>query len=145
MLHAHWMLLGRLPLLPWCSVSNPPLCLVSFRTPWSWDVLRGRSIVTRDTRFDQYWSANEIPSWVKTQSLFLKIISTAKTRCSTDQRSMATEMHWALLEGRSRTNSPCQQFHSQLCYQIIRYFCRTLYKLLCLPLGKAWKCLRMKC
>jgi len=30
-----------LPLLPWCSVSNPPLSLVSFRTPCSWDILRG--------------------------------------------------------------------------------------------------------
>jgi hypothetical protein len=38
-----------LSLLPWCSVSNPPLSLVSFRTPYSWDILRGRSIVTRDT------------------------------------------------------------------------------------------------
>jgi len=32
-----------LPLLPRCSVSNPPLSLVSFRTPCSWDILRGRS------------------------------------------------------------------------------------------------------
>ena len=36
-----------LPLLPWCSVSNPPLSLVSFRTPFSWDILRGRSVATR--------------------------------------------------------------------------------------------------
>jgi len=49
-----------LPLLPWCSVSNPPLSLVSFRTPCSWDNLRGRSIATRDTRSDEYWSADEI-------------------------------------------------------------------------------------
>jgi len=62
--------------------------------------------------------------------LFLKYVSTAKTRCSTDQRSMATEMLWVSLEGHSRTNSPCQQFHSQLCYQIVRYFCRILYMLL---------------
>jgi len=38
-----------LPLLPWCSVSNPPLSLVTFRTPCSWDILRGRSIATKDT------------------------------------------------------------------------------------------------
>ena len=38
-----------LPLLPWYSVSNPPLSLVSFRTPCSWKILRGRSIATRDT------------------------------------------------------------------------------------------------
>jgi hypothetical protein len=38
-----------LPLLPWCSVSNPPLSLVSLRTPCSWDILRGRSIASRDT------------------------------------------------------------------------------------------------
>jgi glycerol-3-phosphate O-acyltransferase len=43
------VLLQHLPLLPWCSVSNPPLPLVSFRTPCSWDIHRGRSIATRDT------------------------------------------------------------------------------------------------
>ena len=64
--------------------------------------------------------------WVKTES-FLKIVSTAKTRCSTDQRSMATKMLWVSLEERSRTNFPRQRFQSQLCYQIVRYFCRTLY------------------
>jgi len=51
-----------LPLLPWCSVSNPPLSLVSFRTPCSCDILRGRSIATRDTRSDENWSADEISS-----------------------------------------------------------------------------------
>ena len=49
-----------LPLLPWCSVSNAPLSLVSFRTPCSWDIPRGRIIATRDTRSDEYWSADEI-------------------------------------------------------------------------------------
>jgi hypothetical protein len=58
---------------------------------------------------------------------FLKIISTAKTLCCTDQRSMANEMLWVSLEGRSGTNSPRQRFLSQLCYQIVRYFCQTLY------------------
>jgi len=65
--------------------------------------------------------------WVKTESLFLKYVSTAKARCSTDQHSMATEMLWVSVEERSRTNSPRQRSHSQLCYQIVRYFCRTLY------------------
>jgi hypothetical protein len=51
-----------LPLLPWCSVSYPPLLLVSFRTPCSSDILRGRSIATRDSRSDEYWSADEISS-----------------------------------------------------------------------------------
>ena len=51
-----------LPLLPWCSVSNPPLSLVSFRTPCSWDILRGRSVATRDTHFDEYSIADEISS-----------------------------------------------------------------------------------
>jgi hypothetical protein len=51
-----------LPLLPWCSVSNPPVSLVSFRTPCPWDIPRGRSITTRDTRSDEYWSADEISS-----------------------------------------------------------------------------------
>jgi hypothetical protein len=51
-----------LPLRPWCSVSNPPLSFVSFRTPCTWDIPRGRSIATRDTRSDEYWSAEEISS-----------------------------------------------------------------------------------
>jgi hypothetical protein len=36
------------------------LSLVSFRTPCSWDILRGRNIATRDTCLDEYWSADEI-------------------------------------------------------------------------------------
>jgi len=80
-------------------------------------------------------------NWVTTtESLFLKIVSTAKTRCSTDQRSMATEMLWVLLERRSRINSTRQRFHSQLCYQIVRYFCRTLY-LWILSTEQAFMCL----
>jgi hypothetical protein len=46
----------------------------------------------------------------------LKVVSTTKARCSTDQRSMATEMLGVSLEGRSRTNSPHTRFHSQLSY-----------------------------
>ena len=66
--------------------------------------------------------------WVTTtESLFWKYDSTAKARCSADQRSMATEVLWVSLEGRSRTNSPRQRFHSQLCSKIVRHFCRTLY------------------
>jgi hypothetical protein len=66
--------------------------------------------------------------WVTTtESLFLKYVSTAKARCSTDQRSMATEMLWVSLEEHSRSNSPHQRFHSQPCCQIVRYFCCTLY------------------
>jgi len=67
--------------------------------------------------------------WVTTtESLFFKIVSTTKTRCSTDQCSMATEMLWVSLEGRSRTNSPRQRFHSQLYCKIVRYFCRKMYE-----------------
>ena len=64
--------------------------------------------------------------WVKTESLFFKYVSTAKSRCSIDQRSMATEMLWVSLEERSKTNSPRQRFHSQMFCKILRYFCRTL-------------------
>jgi hypothetical protein len=118
-----------LPLLPWCSVSNPPLSFVSFRTPCSWDILIVRSIATRDTRSDEYWSADEIfsESWQNHCFWNMWYVSVAKARCCTDQRSMATEMLWVSLEGHSRTNSPRQQFHSQLCYQNVTYFCRTLY------------------
>jgi hypothetical protein len=66
--------------------------------------------------------------WVKmTESLFLKYVSIAKARCSIEQRSMATELLWVSLQGRSRTNSTRQRFHSQLCCQNVRDFCRTLY------------------
>jgi len=60
-----------LPLRPWCSVSYPPLSLVSFRTPWSWDILRGRSIATRDTSCDEYLSADEISSESRQNRCFL--------------------------------------------------------------------------
>jgi hypothetical protein len=66
--------------------------------------------------------------WVTVTESFLKYVSTAKARCSTDQRSIATEMLWVSLEGRSRTTSPRQRFHSQLCCKVVRFFCRTLYK-----------------
>jgi hypothetical protein len=114
-------------LLPWCSVSKPPLSLVSFRTPCSWDTLRGRRTATRDNRFDEYWSADEISSESRQNRWNTWYFSTAKARCTTDQRSIATEMLWVPLEGRSRTKSSRQRFHSQLCCQIVRYFCRTLY------------------
>jgi hypothetical protein len=60
--------------------------------------------------------------------VFFKYVSTVKAQCSTDQRSRATVLLCVSLEGHSRTNSPHQRFHSQLCYQIVRYFCRILYK-----------------
>ena len=56
-----------LPLLPW-SVSNPSFSLVSIRTPCSWDIPRGRSIATRDTRSDEYWSADEISTESRRQN-----------------------------------------------------------------------------
>ena len=49
---------------------------------------------------------------------------------------MVTETLWVSLEGRSRTNSPHQRFHSQLFCKIVRYFCRTLY-ILCESIKKA--------
>ena len=130
-----------LPFLPWCSVSNPPLSLVSFRTPCSWDNLRRRSIVTRDTCSDEYWSADEISSESRQNCCFWNTVSTAKARCSTDQRSMATEMLWVSLEERSRTNPPHQRFHSQLFCKIVRYFCRTLYMRTNGQAGQRTKCL----
>jgi len=61
-----------LPLLPWCSVWSIALSLVAFRTPCSWDILRGRSIATRDTRSDEYWSTDEISSESRQNSCFWK-------------------------------------------------------------------------
>ena len=66
--------------------------------------------------------------WVKTESLFFKYISTTKARCSTDQRSMATQMLWDSLEEHPRTNSPRQQFYSQLFFKIVKYFWQTPYE-----------------
>jgi len=62
-----------LPPLPWCSVTNPPLSLVSFHTPCSWDIIRGRSIAIRDTRSDEYWSADEISSESRQNRCFFYI------------------------------------------------------------------------
>jgi len=106
-----------LPLLPWCSVSNPPMSLVSFRKPSSWDILRGRSNATRDTCSDEYWIAYEISSEPRQNRCFWNTV----------QRSVPTEILSVSLEGRSRRNSPCQRFHSQLFCKIVSYFCRTLY------------------
>jgi hypothetical protein len=117
-----------LPLLPWCSVSNPPLSLVSFRTPCTWAILRGRSIETRDTCSD------EVPMKYplgQERIIVLKYVSIAKAWCFTDQCSMITEMLWALLVGRSRTNFPHQHFHSQLFCKIASYFCHILYIIHC--------------
>jgi len=117
-----------LALLPWCSVSNPPLSLVSFRTPYSWDILRGRSIATRDTHSDEYWSADEISSESGQNRCFLNT--------SAQHTALQTSAPWQLncfesrQKERSRTNSPGQRFQSQLFWKIVRYFCRTLYKVL---------------
>jgi hypothetical protein len=105
-----------LPLLPWCSVSNPPLSLVSFHITRSWDILRGRSIVTRDTRSDEYWSADEISSGSRQNRCFWNPSPQRKPD------ALQTSTPWQLkcfeftLEGCSRTNSPYQWFHTQLCY-----------------------------
>jgi hypothetical protein len=48
------------------------LSLVSFRAPCSWDILRGRSIVTRDTRSNEYWSADKISSESRQNRCFWK-------------------------------------------------------------------------
>jgi hypothetical protein len=82
--------------------------------------------VTRNTRSDEYFSADDIFSESRQNRCFWNV-STAKARCSMDQRSRATEMFWVSLEERSRTNSLCQRFHSKPLYQIVRYFCRPLY------------------
>jgi hypothetical protein len=48
------------------------LSLVSFRTPCSWYILRERNISTRDTRSDEYWSADEISSESRHNRCFWK-------------------------------------------------------------------------
>jgi hypothetical protein len=53
----------------------------------------------------------------KKKSLFFKYVSTAKTRSYADHCPIATEMLWVSLEGRSKTNSPRQQFQSYLFFQ----------------------------
>ena len=116
-----------LPLLPWCSVSNAPLSLVSFRTPCYWDILRGRNIATRDTRSNENWSADEISSESRQNLSFLNKSPQQKPDALQTSAPWQLKCFWVSLEGRSRTNSPRQRYHSQLCYQIVRYFCRTLY------------------
>jgi len=115
-----------LPLLPLCSVSNPPLSLVSFHTALLLRFPQRKNYCYWGHSFRWTLKCRRNILWVKTESLFLKYVSTAKARCSTDQRSMATEMLWASLEARSRKNSPRQRFHSEMFCQIVRYFCRTL-------------------
>jgi hypothetical protein len=116
-----------LPLLHWCSVSNPPLSLVSFRTPCSWDILRGRSTATRDTRSDEYGSADDISSESRQNRCLRNTFPQQKPDALQTSAAWQTEMLWASLEGRSKTNFLRQRFHSQLFCKIVRYFCRTLY------------------
>jgi len=118
-----------LPLLPWCSVSNLPLSLVSFRKPCSWDILRERSIATRDTCFDEYWSADEISSESRQNRCFWNTSPQQKPDALQTSAPLQLKCFWIFLEERSRTNSPRQRFHSQLFCKIVMYFCRTLYKL----------------
>jgi hypothetical protein len=113
-----------LPLLPWCSVSNPPLFLVSFRALFLRYPQR-RSIATRDTRSDEYWSADEISSESRQNRSFW---NTSPQQSPMIYRP-ALQGNWNALfslEERSRTNSPRQRFHSQLFCKIVRYFRRTL-------------------
>jgi hypothetical protein len=92
-------------------------------------------------RSDEYWIADEISAESQRQNrCYLNTTPQRKPRYSTDQRSMANEILQVSLEGRSRTNSPRQRFHSQLCLQIVRYFCRTLYKTGVERLATAWHC-----
>jgi hypothetical protein len=116
-----------LPLHPWCSVSNPSLSLVSFRTPCSWDIPRGRSIATR-TLFPMNI---EVPTKYQL-SHNDRIVVFVNGLHSENPMLYRPTLHGncnalGLVRRASRTNSPRQQFHSQLCYQIVRYFCRTLY------------------
>ena len=86
------------------------------------------SIATRDTAVPMNIEVpTKYPLSHNDRIVVLEIVSAARARCSTDQRSMATEMPWVSLEGRPRTNFPRQRFHSQLCCQIVSYFCWTLY------------------
>ena len=116
-----------LPLLPWCSVSNSPLSLISFRTPCSWDIPRGRSFATRDTHFDEYWSADEISTELRQNRCFWNKSPQQKPNALQTSAPWQLKCSWVSLEECSRTNSPSQRFHSQLFYKFVRYFCRTLY------------------
>jgi hypothetical protein len=105
---------------------------VSFlrQTPCHW------SFVTHNSTVLPLWTLSfrlilkcrrKYPPSHNARTVGLKYVSTANVWCSTDQSSMATEMLWVSLDGRSRINSPRHRFHSQLCCQIVRYFYRTLY------------------
>ena len=128
-----------LPLRPWCSVSSPQLSMVHFRTPCSWDIPRERSIATRDTRSDEYWSADEVSTESQRQNrCFWKSSPQRKPDILQTSAPWQLKSFWVSLEGRSRTNSPRQRFYSQLFCKIVRYFCRTLYYNIKLKLLPFW-------
>jgi hypothetical protein len=112
------------------------LSLVSFRTPCCWDILRGRSIATRDTHSDEYWNADEISS-ESGQNRFFKYVSTAL--CSTDQRSMAAEILWVSPERALKDKFLTPTVPIATVWKIVRYFCLTLEKSSGIF---AWPCIR---
>jgi hypothetical protein len=54
-------------------------------------------------------------------------VSTAKARCSTDQRSMATEMLLSPTRRALKDKFPTPTVPLTTVLKIVRYFCRTLY------------------
>jgi hypothetical protein len=112
-----------LPLLPWCSVSNQSLFLVSFRTPCSWDILRGRSIATRDT---VVLMNIEVPTKYLLSQERIVVFEIRLDSKSPMLYRPALHGNWNALSLARRALKD-KRFHSQLCYQVVRYFCRILY------------------
>jgi len=117
-----------LPLFPWCSVSNPPLSLVSLRTPCFWDILRGRSIATRDTVVPMNI---EVPTKYPLSQDRIVVFEIRLHSKSLMLYRPALHDNWNALSFARKAlkdKFPRQRFHSKLFCKIVRYFCRTLYK-----------------
>jgi len=66
--------------------------VISFRTPCSLDILRARSIATRDTRSDEYWSADKISSESRQNRCFLN--TSPQQKPDALQTSAPWQMKW---------------------------------------------------
>ena len=104
---------------PFCSTR----CYSAVSHPQQYSIATGDTVVPMNSEVPTKYRLSH-----NDRTVVLEIcLHRAKARCSTDQRSMATEVLWVSLEGRSRTNSQRQRFHSQLSCEIVRYFWRNLY------------------
>ena len=91
--------------------------------PKQWSAVIRNTVILMNVEVPTHYLLSQ-----NTESLFLKYVSIAKTKCFGNQCFTVTEMLWVTLESVLKDNNPTPMFHSQLCCQSIRFLYFTLYK-----------------